>query len=78
MPKRKPALPSPQDKIAMTRRRLVGMMCPLGFWLAVVAVAFLLQYYWTSSAAERVYVRDGARRAVVAVVSSEQTASLHG
>lgn len=48
------ALRAAQDRIAMTRRRLWAMMSPLAVWLALVALVWLLQYYWISSAEERV------------------------
>ncbi|KAL4422853.1 hypothetical protein ABPG75_009050 [Micractinium tetrahymenae] len=51
-----------QDKMAMTRRRLVGMLCPLGLWLVVVAVAFLLQFYWVSTSSERVLGLNASER----------------
>lgn len=43
----------------MTRRRLWWMMSPLALWLAVIAIAWILQYYWIGSAEERVKVGAG-------------------
>ena len=45
---------APQDKLAMTRKRLWWMLSPLALWFGAVIILWLLQFYWLNSAEERV------------------------
>lgn len=60
----------------MSRRRLWWMMSPLALWLVVVAVCWILQYYWIASAEERVKVRGNIIR--LAGHRGEETAAAAG
>ena len=43
----------------MTRRRVWGMLAPLGLWLVIVFILWLMQWVWISGAEEVVLVSSG-------------------
>ena len=74
--------PPPQDKMAISRKRVWWMLSPLALWFGIMLLVWLLQYYWLASAEERVMGEarcrrqgwEGIRRALLAC---DQFATLH-
>jgi hypothetical protein len=58
--------PSPlfpvQSRLAISRRSIVWLMLPFLLWLGVTCALWGMQYYWVSSATERVMGLDLSER----------------
>ena len=62
-----PPPPPPQDRIAISRRSFFLLLLPFALLLGVVCMLWGLQFYWVSTATERVLGLDASERWVAGV-----------